>query len=222
VAIASRYGSGAPSGRARIEFTGTAGQSFGAFLAAGVELRLEGAANDYVGKGMGGGRLVIRPPTDDAGDPVLVGNTVLYGATGGELFCAGRAGERFAVRNSGATAVVEGTGDHCCEYMTGGTVVVLGPVGRNLGAGMTGGEVFLYDQDDRLLDHLNGELVLARRPDDLELVRLRELIVAHAELTGSLTATALLAGWERPAGLFWRVAPRDEVAAIERAHEGTA
>jgi glutamate synthase (ferredoxin) len=222
VAIASRYGSRPPAGRARIEFAGTAGQSFGAFLAAGVELRLEGAANDYVGKGMGGGRLVIRPPADDAGDPVLVGNTVLYGATAGELFCAGRAGERFAVRNSGATAVVEGTGDHCCEYMTGGTVVVLGPVGRNLGAGMTGGEVFLYDEGERVPERLNGELVLARRPVDLELVRLRELIVAHAELTGSATAAAVLANWDRAAGSFWRVAPHDEVAAIERAHEGTA
>ncbi|HZD72720.1 MAG TPA: glutamate synthase-related protein, partial [Actinomycetota bacterium] len=222
VAIAARYGSGPPAGRARIEFTGTAGQSFGAFLAPGVELRLEGAANDYVGKGMGGGRLVIRPPAGDAGDPVLVGNTVLYGATGGELFCAGRAGERFAVRNSGASAVIEGTGDHCCEYMTGGTVVVLGPVGRNLGAGMTGGEVFLYDQGERAPERLNGELVLARRPDDLELTRLRGLIAAHAELTGSTVATALLADWHRAAGSFWRVAPHDEVAAIERAHEGTA
>jgi glutamate synthase domain-containing protein 2/glutamate synthase domain-containing protein 1/glutamate synthase domain-containing protein 3 len=222
VAIASRYGTGTPSGRARIEFAGTAGQSFGAFLAAGVELRLEGPANDYVGKGMGGGRLVIRPPAGDAGEPVLVGNTALYGATGGELFCAGRAGERFAVRNSGATAVIEGTGDHCCEYMTGGTVVVLGPVGRNLGAGMTGGEVFLWDQADSAPERLNGELVLARRPDDVELVRLRELIVTHAELTGSAVAAAVLAGWDRAAGSFWRVAPRDEVAAIERAHEGTA
>jgi glutamate synthase domain-containing protein 2/glutamate synthase domain-containing protein 3 len=222
VAIAARYGSRPPAGRARIVFAGTAGQSFGAFLAAGVELRLEGAANDYVGKGMGGGRLVIRPPAGDAGDPVLLGNTVLYGATGGELFCAGRAGERFAVRNSGATAVVEGTGDHCCEYMTGGTVVVLGPVGRNLGAGMTGGEVFLYDRGERVPERLNGELVLARRLDDLELVRLRELIVTHAELTGSAAAATALADWDRAAGSFWRVAPRDEVAAIERAHEGTA
>jgi glutamate synthase (ferredoxin) len=222
VAVAGRYGSRPPAGRARIEFTGTAGQSFGAFLAPGIELRLEGEANDYVGKGMGGGRLVIRPPAGDAGEPVLVGNTVLYGATGGELFCAGRAGERFAVRNSGATAVIEGTGDHCCEYMTGGTVVVLGPVGRNLGAGMTGGEVFVHDQGGEVLERLNGELVLARRSDDLELVRLRELLVTHAELTGSAAAAAALASWERAAGSFWRVAPRDEVAAIERAHEGTA
>src|SRR5206468_5301353 len=116
----------------------------------GVRLTLTGEANDYVGKGMSGGRIVIRPPADDAGDPVLVGNTVLYGATGGELFCAGAAGERFAVRNSGATAVVEGTGDHACEYMTNGTVVVLGRFGRNLGAGMTGGRAFVHDREGLL------------------------------------------------------------------------
>jgi glutamate synthase domain-containing protein 2/glutamate synthase domain-containing protein 1/glutamate synthase domain-containing protein 3 len=220
--IGARYGSRPPAGRARIEFEGVAGQSFGAFLAPGVELRLVGSANDYVGKGMGGGRIVIRPPDGDAGSPVLVGNTVLYGATRGELFCAGWAGERFAVRNSGATAVIEGTGDHCCEYMTGGTVVVLGPIGRNVGAGMTGGELFLYDRDGGALARLNEELVLARPPDDIELVYLRELIVAHAELTGSAVAAEVLEDWERAVRSIWRVAPRDEVAAIERAHEGTA
>ncbi len=222
VGIGARFGSRPPAGRARIEFEGVAGQSFGAFLAPGVELRLVGAANDYVGKGMGGGRIVIRPPDGDAGSPVLVGNTVLYGATRGELFCAGWAGERFAVRNSGATAVIEGTGDHCCEYMTGGTVVVLGPVGRNVGAGMTGGELFLYDRDGSALERLNDELVLARPPDEIELVYLRELIVAHAELTGSTVAAEMLADWEQAVRSLWRVAPRDEVAAIERAHEGTA
>jgi glutamate synthase domain-containing protein 2/glutamate synthase domain-containing protein 1/glutamate synthase domain-containing protein 3 len=220
--IGARYGSRPPAGRARIELEGVAGQSFGAFLSPGVELRLTGSANDYVGKGMGGGRIVIRPPDGDAGSPVLVGNTVLYGATRGELFCAGSAGERFAVRNSGATAVIEGTGDHCCEYMTGGTVVVLGPVGRNVGAGMTGGELFVYDRDGSALERLNDELVLAHRPDDIELVYLRELIVAHAELTGSAVAAEVLAGWEQAVRSIWRVAPRDEVAAIERAHEGTA
>jgi glutamate synthase domain-containing protein 2/glutamate synthase domain-containing protein 1/glutamate synthase domain-containing protein 3 len=222
VGIGARYGSRPPAGRARIEFEGAAGQSFGAFLAPGVELRLVGSANDYVGKGMGGGRMVIRPPDDDAGSPVLVGNTVLYGATRGELFCAGRAGERFAVRNSGATAVIEGTGDHLCEYMTGGTVIVLGPVGRNVGAGMTGGELFLYDPDGSARERLNDELVLAHQPDDIELVYLRELIVAHAELTDSAVAAEVLVNWEQAVHSFWRVAPRDEVAAIERAHEGTA
>nr|MDQ4030147.1 glutamate synthase large subunit [Actinomycetota bacterium] len=133
------FGSGPPPGRVRASFEGVAGQSFGAFLARGIRIALTGEANDYVGKGMSGGRITIRPPADDAGDPVLIGNTALYGATGGELFCAGGAGERFAVRNSGAVAVIEGTGDHACEYMTAGTVVVLGETGRNLGAGMSGG-----------------------------------------------------------------------------------
>src|SRR5207247_4329060 len=143
--IAKQFGSQPPPGRVRARFEGVAGQSFGAFLAAGVELNLVGEANDYVGKSMSGGRIAIRPPENDAGDPVLVGNTCLYGATGGELYCAGRAGERFAVRNSGAVAVVEGAGDHACEYMTNGTVVVLGETGRNLGAGMSGGQAYVYD-----------------------------------------------------------------------------
>jgi len=221
VAVGAAFGSRPPAGRARIELEGTAGQSFGAFLAPGIDLRLTGACNDYVGKGMGGGRIVIRPPADDAGAPVLIGNTALYGATRGELFCAGRAGERFAVRNSGATAVVEGVGDHGGEYMTGGSVIVLGPVGRNLGAGMTGGELFLYDPDGRALEQLNDELVLPHRPDEIELVFLRELVVAHHELTGSAVAAVILDDWERTVAAFWRVAPRAEVAAIERAHEGT-
>jgi glutamate synthase (ferredoxin) len=222
VAVGKAFGSRPPAGRARIEFEGTAGQSFGAFLAPGIDLRLTGVCNDYVGKGMGGGRIVVRPPADDAGAPVLIGNTALYGATRGELFCAGRAGERFAVRNSGATAVVEGVGDHAGEYMTGGSVIVLGPVGRNLGAGMTGGELFLYDPDDQALDQLNDELVQPVRPDEFELIFLRELIEAHAELTGSVAATGILEDWGWSAAAFWRVAPRAEVAAIEQAHEGTA
>jgi glutamate synthase (ferredoxin) len=221
VAVGKAFGSRPPAGRARIELEGTAGQSFGAFLAPGIDLRITGACNDYVGKGMGGGRIVVRPPADDAGAPVLIGNTALYGATRGELFCAGRAGERFAVRNSGATAVVEGVGDHGGEYMTGGSVIVLGPVGRNLGAGMSGGELFLYDPDGTALDQLNDELVLPRRPDEIELVFLRELVVAHHELTGSAVAGEILEDWDRTHAAFWRVAPRAEVAAIEHAHEGT-
>ncbi|HYH48098.1 MAG TPA: glutamate synthase-related protein, partial [Acidimicrobiia bacterium] len=145
--IGIEWGDGLPPGSVRARYTGVAGQSFGAFLADGVTLELTGEANDYVGKGMGGGRIVIRPPADDAGNATLAGNTLLYGATGGQLFVAGRVGERFAVRNSGAVAVVEGTGDHCCEYMTGGTVVALGPVGHNFGAGMTGGEAYVHDPD---------------------------------------------------------------------------
>jgi glutamate synthase domain-containing protein 2/glutamate synthase domain-containing protein 1/glutamate synthase domain-containing protein 3 len=221
VALGAAHGEDAPAGRARLDFTGAAGQSFGAYLAAGVDFRLTGTANDYVGKGLGGGRIAIRPPADDAGDPVLAGNTVLYGATGGELFLAGRAGERFAVRNSGATAVVEGAGDHLCEYMTGGTVVALGPVGGNVGAGMSGGELFVHDTAGTLPGRLNAELVAAERPDALKLTRLRELVARHVELTGSAVGAALLADWERAVARFWRVAPIDEVASVEERNEGT-
>ncbi len=219
--IGRRFGSAAPPGRVRARFTGTAGQSFAAFLTDGIELRLAGEANDYVGKGMAGGLVVVTPPADDAGDPVLLGNTVLYGATGGELYCAGAAGERFGVRNSGATAVVEGTGDHPCEYMTGGTVVVLGPYGLNVGAGMTGGELFVHGPEEQLERHLNTQLVAAYRPGTDDLERLRALLERHAELTGSTRATALLERFEDAAGTFWRIAPKAEVARIESETEGT-
>jgi glutamate synthase domain-containing protein 2/glutamate synthase domain-containing protein 3/glutamate synthase domain-containing protein 1 len=212
VQIGARFAAGPPPGRVRARFEGAAGQSFGAFLAAGVELELEGEANDYVGKGMGGGRIVVRPPADDAGDPVLLGNTVLYGATGGELFCAGRAGERFAVRNSGATAVVEGAGDHCCEYMTNGVVVVLGETGLNLAAGMTGGRVYVYDPAGVLPLRLNGQLVVAERVVGAGPEELRALVERHLRFTGSARARALLDGWEAAAGAFWSVTPRVDVA----------
>jgi glutamate synthase domain-containing protein 3 len=169
---------------------------------------------------MGGGRIIIRPPADDAGDPVLAGNTLLYGATGGQLFVAGRVGERFGVRNSGAVAVVEGTGDHCCEYMTGGSVVVLGPVGYNFGAGMTGGEAYVYDPEGLLGGRLNTQLVEARRPNQAQSAELRFLVERHREYTGSVLAGALLADWDATVRSFWWVAPVDEVARIERAHEG--
>ncbi|MFN8035651.1 MAG: glutamate synthase-related protein [Acidimicrobiia bacterium] len=219
-AIGLEWGEALPAGTAHARFTGSAGQSFGAFLADGVTLELVGEANDYVGKGMGGGRIVIRPPGDDAGDAVLAGNTLLYGATGGQLFLAGRAGERFAVRNSGATAVVEGTGDHACEYMTGGTVVILGPVGYNLGAGMTGGEAFVYDPDGRLETHLNRQLVEAFPVDEGGSTDLRFLVERHRELTGSRRAAELLVDWDAAVRGFRRVAPIDEISRIERANEG--
>jgi len=205
VEIGRRFGSAVPPGRVRARFEGSAGQSFGAFLAAGVELELIGDANDYVGKGMGGGRIVVIPPGDDAGDPVLLGNTVLYGATGGELFCRGRAGERFAVRNSGAVAVVEGAGDHACEYMTGGRVVILGEVGLNVGAGMSGGELFVLDPDGRLPLRLNTELVVAERAAGPEL---GDLLERHLHATGSRRAAALLERWDEAAALCWRILPR--------------
>jgi glutamate synthase (ferredoxin) len=205
VEIARRYGAASPPGRVRARFDGSAGQSFGAFLAAGVQLELVGEANDYVGKGMGGGRIAVVPPLDDDGNPVLMGNTVLYGATGGELFCAGRAGERFAVRNSGAVAVVEGIGDHGCEYMTGGAVAVLGEVGLNFGAGMSGGVAWVLDPAGELPLHLNAELVAAERGADEDL---RELVERHLRHTGSPRAAHLLANWHEAHAIFWRVAPR--------------
>jgi glutamate synthase (ferredoxin) len=219
--IGRRFGSKPPPGTVRAIFHGVGGQGFGAFLTEGVELVLLGEANDYVGKSMAGGRIVITPPAGDAGDPVLIGNTVLYGATGGELFCAGAAGERFAVRNSGALAVVEGTGDHPCEYMTSGTVCILGPYGLNLGAGMTGGQAFIWDPEEKIDRHLNGQLVSAERLEDDEARELRALLERHASLTGSARATALLLEWPEERKRFWRVAPRAEVARIESAAEGT-
>ena len=226
-ALARECGASPPAGSASFTFTGSAGQSFGAFLTDGIEFVLVGEANDYVGKGMGGGRIILRPPANDAGDPHLLGNTVLYGATGGELFCAGKAGERFAVRNSGAAAVVEGVGEHGAEYMTGGTLVVLGPVGHNLGAGMTGGEVFVYDDGIGVPAMVNGELVdVHRLSGEHQLLaeqglRLRALIEEHARYTGSSVARAILDDWHVALHRFWRVAPKADVALIENAHEGT-
>jgi glutamate synthase domain-containing protein 3 len=221
--VARRFGTDPPPGRVRARFAGAAGQSFGAFLTAGIELDLEGQANDYVGKGMGGGRIVVRAPAAEHGTQFLLGNTVLYGATGGELFCAGRAGERFAVRNSGATAVVEGAGEHACEYMTNGTVVILGSVGRNLGAGMTGGETFVYDPDEVLPLRLNGELVAAVPvgSDAAPAAELHRLLERHVRYTASPVATYLLESWDESVRHFWRVAPRAEAAELENAHEAS-
>ena len=219
-AIGASFGSLAPLGSARVTFRGEAGQSFGAFLADGVDLHLIGEANDYVGKGMGGGRIVVVAPPDDHGNAWLVGNTVLYGATGGELFVAGRAGERFAVRNSGAMSVVEGVGDHACEYMTGGTIAVLGPVGRNLAAGMTGGELFVHDPAGLAASHVNLELVAIGRPGADAHARLRGLVDLHRQTTGSSLATALLERWGS-ADEFLHVVPRPDLATIVGAQEGT-
>ncbi|WP_334144671.1 glutamate synthase-related protein [Rhabdothermincola sp.] len=223
-AIALEFGSLPPRGTAHVHFEGTAGQSFGAFLTHGVELDLLGAANDYVGKGMAGGRIVIRPPANDSlvmerrqtgSSTVLAGNTCLYGATGGELFVAGAAGERFAVRNSGALAVVEAVGDHCCEYMTGGTVVVLGRIGYNLGAGMTGGEAFVWDpMPERVMTRVNQDLVEVLRPDHDDVEELRWLVERHVWLTGSRRGQDLLDGWESAIEHLWHIVPRERVARI--------
>jgi glutamate synthase (NADPH/NADH) large chain len=198
-----------------IELAGTAGQSFGAWNVAGLDLELVGDANDYVGKGMGGGRIVIRPP-DEAGfvarDTVIVGNTCLYGATGGQFFAAGRAGERFAVRNSGAIAVIEGAGDHCCEYMTDGVVAVLGHCGINFGAGFTGGFAYVLDLDRDFVDRYNHELIDIHRitPESMEahLHHLRSLVMEHVNLTRSVWGETLLEDFRTFLPKFWLVKPK--------------
>jgi glutamate synthase (ferredoxin) len=207
--------------RVQATFTGEAGQSFGAFLSEGIELNLVGEANDYVAKGMGGGRISISPPANDAGNPCLVGNTAMYGATGGQLFVAGRTGERFAVRNSGAVAVVEGTGDHACEYMTAGAVVILGPTGVNLGAGMSGGEVYVYDAAGDLETRINPQLVASYSPSEAQLESLKRVIARHVDATRSAVGRDVLERWEEAAGHFKRVAPVAEVARLEGLFEGT-
>lgn len=195
-----------------LRFEGSAGQSFGAFCAGGLRLVLEGEANDYVGKGMAGGEIIIKPPKNANFVPhenIIIGNTVLYGATGGYMFVAGRAGERFAVRNSGATAVIEGAGDHCCEYMTSGLVVVLGDTGRNFGAGMSEGEAFVLDEDEQFPDRYNPEMVTLERvvrTEDEQ--RLQALIERHLQETGSQKAVEILSGWDQYRPLFWKVVPK--------------
>ncbi|MGC5051965.1 glutamate synthase large subunit [Micromonospora sp. DT48] len=223
-------GAGLPTDTIEFTLRGTAGQSFGAFLPRGVTLRLHGDANDYVGKGLSGGRLVVRPDAAapfvsgdaDSGsraeDQIIAGNTILYGATDGEVFLRGRVGERFAVRNSGAVAVVEGVGDHGCEYMTGGTVVVLGPTGRNFAAGMSGGTAFVWKLDRR---RVNTELVDLSAPSEAERTRLHELVQRHFAETDSAIAEQLLKRWPEAVEEFTAVVPRDyrRVMEIMRAAE---
>jgi glutamate synthase (NADPH/NADH) large chain len=198
-----------------MNLSGTAGQSFGAWNVAGLNLNLVGDANDYVGKGMCGGRITIRPPGDAryiARETSIIGNTCLYGATGGHLFAAGRAGERFAVRNSGATAVIEGSGDHCCEYMTDGVVVVLGRTGVNFGAGMTGGFAYVLDIDRDFVDRYNHQLIDIHRvtPENMEahVHHLRSLIMAHIEATGSEWGEIILDDYRTFLPKFWIVKPK--------------
>ncbi|MDQ6898188.1 MAG: glutamate synthase subunit alpha, partial [Candidatus Dormibacteraeota bacterium] len=199
-------------------YRGSAGQSFGAFLDRDVELELEGEANDYVGKGMGGGVVAIRSFAADASvDPVLAGNTCLYGATGGRLFLAGRAGERFGVRNSGATAVLEGAGDHFCEYMTGGLVVALGPVGWNVGAGMTGGVAYVREWAQH-----NPDSVAVRPVPAADLPALLALVQEHHQRTGSVRAAALLADWEKTVAGFKQVVPLPAAVSIPAQPAGGA
>ncbi len=211
--IAERHGdAGLPDDTLRVKLYGSAGQSFGAFGVPGLSLTLNGEANDYVGKGLAGGRIVISPPNarisvSNALPPVLAGNTVLYGATGGELFIAGRAGERFAVRNSGAVAVAEGVGDHGCEYMTGGLVIVLGPIGHNFAAGMTGGLAYVLDLDNAA-QHINPELVNVEPPSVEDLEILHGWMIQHARYTASQMAHTLLEQWAFIR--FLKIAPKTQ------------
>ena len=213
--IARRYGSaGLPDDTIRVQFTGCAGQSFGAFLAKGVTLTLEGDGNDYVGKGLSGGRLIIYHPRKSEFVPeenILIGNVCLYGATSGEAFFGGMAGERFAVRNSGATAVVEGVGDHGCEYMTNGLVVVLGRTGRNFAAGMTGGIAYVLDQvgDFPVIRCNRTEVDLEPVSDPKDMHLLEDLITRHAELTGSPQAKWILENWQASLMKFIKVFPHE-------------
>ena len=181
-----------------VDFSGSAGNSFGAFVPRGITLRLEGDANDYVGKGLSGGRIVVRPPADApfvAEENVIAGNVIAYGATGGEIFLRGVVGERFCVRNSGAVAVVEGIGDHGCEYMTGGRAVILGPTGRNFAAGMSGGVAFVHDPDGLLPRRVNHEMVELEELVDDDLAWLRDRVEKHRHETGSEVAARILADW---------------------------
>jgi glutamate synthase (NADPH/NADH) large chain len=216
--VTKRYAeAGLPDDTIDVTFTGSAGQSFGAFVPRGITLRLLGDANDYLGKGLSGGRLIVRPHADapfPAQANVIAGNVALYGATSGEAYVRGIVGERFAVRNSGASAVVEGVGDHACEYMTGGRVVILGETGRNVAAGMSGGIAYVLDLEE---SRVNLDMVDLEPLDDDDHSTLRELVGRHAAETGSTVAAALLAGWEDAVARFGKIMPRDYKRVLQAA-----
>ena len=208
-----------------LTFRGSAGQSFGAFVPRGVTLRLFGDANDYLAKGLSGGRVVVRPPLESpfaAEEQIIAGNVILYGATGGEALIRGQVGERFCVRNSGATAVVEGVGDHGCEYMTGGRVVVLGPTGRNFGAGMSGGVAYVHDAERTFGQRVNTEMVDLEPLDDEDRQWLHDVVTRHGQETGSAVAERLLARWETASGDFVKVMPRDYRRVLEATRRALA
>ncbi len=208
-----------PDDTITIKFTGSAGQSFGAWLAKGITLTVEGDANDYVGKGLSGGKIIIYPPKEStfkAEDNIIAGNVILYGATGGEAYIRGIAAERFAVRNSGASAVIEGIGDHGCEYMTGGCVVVLGKTGRNFGAGMSGGVAFVWDPDKTFAKQCNMETFgLESVSTTNDILQLKSLIQNHLNYTDSSVAKKVLENWEASLGQFVKVMPTDYKRVLE-------
>lgn len=219
--VTRKYGAaGLPEDTIQFKFVGSAGQSFGAFVPKGMTLTVEGDSNDYVGKGLSGGKLIVKPSpsaTFAAEDNIIIGNTALYGATSGEAYINGIAGERFAVRNSGARVVVEGVGDHGCEYMTGGRVVILGGTGRNFGAGMSGGIAYVYDPEGTILSRVNLEMVLLERVEDsVEEEDLRGLISRHVQYTGSSRGEQILANWQQEVGNFVRIIPKDFKRMLEQ------
>jgi glutamate synthase (NADPH/NADH) large chain len=217
--ITKRHGAaGLPDDSIVLTFRGSAGQSFGAFVPRGVTLRLIGDANDYLAKGLSAGRVVLRPPEDSpfaAEEQIIAGNVILYGATAGEVFIRGQVGERFGVRNSGATAVVEGVGDHGCEYMTGGRVVVLGPTGRNFGAGMSGGIAYVYDADGSFPERVNLDMVALEGLDVDDRRFLAEIVARHGAETGSVVAERLLGSWSTALERFVKVMPSDYRRVLE-------
>ena len=225
-AISTKYGSaGLPEDTINLHFYGSAGQSLGAFVPRGVTMTLDGDANDYCGKGLSGGKLIVKPPKESPFEPednIIIGNVSFYGATGGEAYIYGAAGERFCVRNSGVHAVVEAVGDHGCEYMTGGRVVVLGGTGRNFAAGMSGGVAFVYDADGSFPVRCNAEMVALEKPEGDELATLKEMIQKHYQYTGSKKAKTILDSWETESTRFVQVMPKDYkrmMQAIKTAHD---
>ncbi len=213
--IVQRYGSLGFKGSLNLLFYGTVGQSFGAFISQGMHMTVVGEANDYVGKGMSGGTIIVMPPKNRiyaSAHQVILGNTCLYGATGGTLFAQGQAGERFAVRNSCAKAVIEGVGDHACEYMTGGVVVVLGPSGRNIAAGMTGGIAYFLDEERKFLSKVNKQIVVPQKIKTYEgESQLLNLIQLYYQHTGSLKASRILKQWNNFLPMFWQLVPPSEM-----------
>jgi glutamate synthase (NADPH/NADH) large chain len=218
--ISRRYGEeGLPNNTIMANFTGTAGQSFGAFLVKGVSFRLEGDSNDYIGKGLSGGRIIVVPPVGSTFNPeenIIVGNTSFYGATSGEAYIRGVGGERFCVRNSGAKTVIEGSGDHCCEYMTGGRVVVLGATGRNFAAGMSGGIAYVLDQEGNFEYFCNKGLVeLGPVEDKADVIELQDMINKHLLYTQSTMAAKILTNWDEYLPKFVKVIPFEYKKVLE-------
>jgi glutamate synthase (ferredoxin) len=211
--VTRRFGpEGLPEDTIHFHFQGSAGQSFGAFVPHGVTLELEGDANDYFGKGLSGGKVILYPPEGSTFAPeenIIVGNVAFYGATNGEAYIRGMAGERFCVRNSGVRAVVEGVGDHGCEYMTGGRVVVIGETGRNFAAGMSGGIAYIFDEDGGFKNRCNPETVTLEHLAESDLREVEELLKRHAVYTHSERAWQILALWEETASKFVKVLPKD-------------